>query len=187
MQIDMTELKVHTSALLRKASASGEGFLVTRRGRVPMVAIHPVNQIRHRDQIPVRKLSRETSAVVRAISRRGRPATITNRGAAVAEISPLTAEDERRYVAAMAAQSAEFMASLRQADRDLADGRAILLDDELLATLPENRSRSRRSSRSGRSKSRSASARTERTTEARAVSRSRSTRPPSARASSSPR
>src|SRR3954468_17951996 len=150
MLIGMNELAAHTSEVLRNLSSS-DGFLVTRRNTDVLAAITPAGGTRHATEVPVRRLSRETYAVIDEVRRSGEAATVTNRGAPVADIRPVGEDDARRFAAAVAAQSREFMDSLREADRDLAAGRAVTLDDELIESLrPASRSRSRSRSRSQR-------------------------------------
>src|SRR4051794_9520138 len=147
MLIGMNELAAHTSEVLRNLSSS-DGFLVTRRNTDVLAAITPAGGTRHATEVPVRRLSRETYAVIDEVRKSGEAATVTNRGAPVADIRPVGEDDARRFAAAVAAQSREFMDSLREADRDLAAGRAVTLDDELIESLrPASRARAQRTTR----------------------------------------
>jgi len=165
MQVDMAEFAAHTSSLLREAAASGESFLVTRRKWEPVIAVMPTSEARHEQQVGMRELSRGTHGVVRRLRRVGRPVTVTSHGRAVAEIQPLTASDERRYAAAIAAQSVAFVRDLERADRDLDERAAVTLDDDYVRSLPASKplaglgSSSRSSRKSSRSSSRSATGR----------------------------
>lgn len=150
MQIGMNELADHTSEWLRKLRTSGEGLLVTRRQDI-VVAITPARGVRHALEVPVRRLSRDTYSVIEEVRKRGEAATVTNRGTPVAVINPVSPEEERRYAAAMAAQSRKFMAKLRRADRDLEAGRAVTLDDALLEALPQDSPRIRQPATTRRS------------------------------------
>jgi antitoxin (DNA-binding transcriptional repressor) of toxin-antitoxin stability system len=137
MSIGMTELADHTSDVLRKLRSSRAGVLVTRRHKDVLVALLPPSAARHALEIPVRRLSRQTYSVINEVRKRGETATVTSRGKPVADIRPVDEEAARRFAATTAANSRAFMESLRGADKDLAAGRAVTLDDELIESLPK--------------------------------------------------
>jgi antitoxin (DNA-binding transcriptional repressor) of toxin-antitoxin stability system len=142
MLIGMSELAEHTSEVLRKLGSNADGFLVTRRHTDVLAAITPAGTTRHALEVPVRRLSRDTYAVINEVRDRGEAATVTNRGKPIADIRPVGEEEALRFAASVAAQSREFMESLHEADRDLAAGRAVMLDDELIESLrPASRGR----------------------------------------------
>jgi antitoxin (DNA-binding transcriptional repressor) of toxin-antitoxin stability system len=155
--IGMNELAAHTSEQLRRLRRTGEGLLVTRRHTDVLVAITPAT-VRHAVEIPVRELSRHTYSVIDEIRSRGEAASVTKRGTPIATISPVEKEEALEFAAAVAAQSREFLARLERADRALAAGDAVLLDDALIDALPENRPRANRSARSGSKRGTSKSA-----------------------------
>jgi prevent-host-death family protein len=70
----------------------------------------------------VRELARNASAIVRRVTDTGRPAIVTNRGEPVAVVLPLDPEELEDYVLANAPR---FVRSMREADRDFADGRTV--------------------------------------------------------------
>src|SRR4051794_971596 len=142
MLIGINEFSANATKLMRTL-ASSDGFVVTKHNRDILVAITP-GGVRHADEIPMRRLSRNTFDVVKEVRKSGKPATITKRGEPVAEISPVSATAARKHAAAVAASSQRILAGLKQADADFAAGRAIDLDDEFIESLPKSRSRSTR-------------------------------------------
>jgi len=72
--------------------------------------------------VSIRDLSRSASAVVDEVTRTGRPALVTKHGTLVAAVVPLSAEEVEDYVLA---NSPEILASLAEAERDYAAGRAV--------------------------------------------------------------
>jgi len=154
VQIAINEFSTHVSALIARRVQAGRSLLITRRNKELVVAVTPWSGDESRDaesrEVPIRELSRDTFNVLAEVRETNQPMTITKRGRPVGEIVPVSADAERRFAAAVAAQSAEFAASLSRADADLAAGRATLLDDDFIAALPErgqSRSRTRKSSR----------------------------------------
>lgn len=136
MQISINEFSTHASALISDRVQAGLSLLITRRHKELVVAITPWGGGENRE-VPMRELSRDTFNVFAEVKATNEPVTITKRGQPVGEIVPVSAEDERRFAASVAAQSAEFAASLSRADADLASGRATLVDDDFIAELPE--------------------------------------------------
>jgi antitoxin (DNA-binding transcriptional repressor) of toxin-antitoxin stability system len=158
MLIGMNDLAEHTSEWLRQLRSADEGLLVTRRNKQLLVSITPARGARKALEFPVRQLSRATYSVIKEVIVKGEAATITSRGTPIAEINPVSPEEERRDAAAVAVQSKEFMDSLRRADEDLAAGRAVVLDDALIKTLPKERGRRRHAGANARRPSRSSQA-----------------------------
>lgn len=142
MQISINEFSTHASALIADRVQAGLSLLITRRNKELVVAITPWSGEEDLEpdsrQVPMRELSRDTFNVFAAVRETNEPMTITKHGRPVGEIVPVSAEAERRFAARVAAQSADFAASLGRADADLAAGRATLLDDEFIAGLPEH-------------------------------------------------
>jgi antitoxin (DNA-binding transcriptional repressor) of toxin-antitoxin stability system len=137
MMIGIGDLATHTSKVLRHLRSSGEGVLVTRRYVDVLAAITPATVARHDFEVPVRRLSRNTYEVMDELRRRGEGATVTHRGEPVATISPVGEAAATQFAATLARHSREFMESLREADEDLAEGRAVTVDDDFIDSLPE--------------------------------------------------
>lgn len=86
--------------------------------------------------VGIRELQRDASGVVGRVVRTGRPTVVTNRGAAVAVVVPVDPDALEDYVLATAST---FVRSMREADRDLAEGRTRSAADvfaELDASAP---------------------------------------------------
>lgn len=74
----------------------------------------------------MRELARNASAIVRKVTDTGRPAIVTNRGKPVAVVLPLDPDELEDYVLASAPR---FVRSMREADRDFAEGRTVEAGD----------------------------------------------------------
>ena len=83
--------------------------------------------------VSIRSLTRNASSVVDEVTRTGRPALVTKRGKLVAAVVPIDEDDLEDYVLA---NSPDILASLTEADEDLAAGRAVPLE-EFLNSLGE--------------------------------------------------
>jgi len=70
--------------------------------------------------VSIRDLSRNTSRVVEDVASTGRPALVTRHGAPVAAVVPIDTEKLEDFVLA---NSPDVLASLKEADDDLAAGR----------------------------------------------------------------
>ena len=70
--------------------------------------------------VGIRELQRDTSGVVGRVARTGRPTFVTNRGEPVAAVVPIDPEALEDFVLANAPS---FVRALRDADRDLVEGR----------------------------------------------------------------
>lgn len=81
--------------------------------------------------VSIRELSRNASGVVEEVTRTGRPAVVTKRGAPVAAVIPLDADELEDFILSRAP---EFLEDLRVAEEDIAAGRTRPLD-EVLAEL----------------------------------------------------
>jgi prevent-host-death family protein len=79
--------------------------------------------------VGIRQLARNASAIIRDVSKTRMPTVVTDRGKPVGVIYPFDEEDLEDYVLANAP---EFVARRAQADRDIAEGKTIPLE-ELLA------------------------------------------------------
>ena len=75
--------------------------------------------------VNMRELARSTSRVVDAVHRSGKAALVTRGGRPVVAIIPI---DESALEEWILANSPRFVASLRKADADLREGRAVSLD-----------------------------------------------------------
>ena len=78
--------------------------------------------------VSIRALSRNTSSVVGEVARTGRPALVTKRGELIVAVVPLRSEEIEDYVLG---RSPEIIASLAEAERDYAAGKAVSLDGAL--------------------------------------------------------
>lgn len=78
--------------------------------------------------VGIRQLARNASAIIRDVSKTRMPTVVTDRGKPVGVIYPFDEEDLEDYVLANAP---EFIARREQADRDIAEGRAIPLEELL--------------------------------------------------------
>ena len=85
--------------------------------------------------VNMRELARSTSRVVESVHRSGKAALVTRGGRPVVALIPI---DEDALEDWILAKSPGFGASLRKADADLRDGRAVPLD-EFLARNPVRR------------------------------------------------
>ena len=85
--------------------------------------------------VNMRELARSTSRVVDSVHRSGKAALVTRGGRPVVAMIPI---DEGALEDWILANSPRFVASLRKADADLRDGRAISLD-AFLARNPVRR------------------------------------------------
>lgn len=97
--------------------------------------------------VNIRQLARSTSRVIGTVARTKRPAIVTRGGRPVAVV---TALDEGELEDWVLANAPEFVRGMRQADKDLAAGRAVLLEDAL-ATLKQARRRTPRKRQATRS------------------------------------
>lgn len=89
--------------------------------------------------VGIRDLARRASAIVRDVRETGQPTIVTDRGRPVGVLYPIDPGALEDFVLANAP---EFVTSMREADEDLAAGRALSLD-AVLADL-EKTSGSRR-------------------------------------------
>lgn len=71
--------------------------------------------------VTIRELGRQVSGVVNDVRTTGRPAFVTHRGTPVAVLLPLDAEQLEDYILANAP---EYVASMREADAAIAQGKA---------------------------------------------------------------
>ncbi|MDA8067138.1 MAG: type II toxin-antitoxin system prevent-host-death family antitoxin [Actinomycetota bacterium] len=78
--------------------------------------------------VSIRELSRNASGVVDEVARTGRPALVTKRGELIVAVVPLRPEEIEDHVLR---SSPEIIASLAEAERDYAAGKAVSLDDAL--------------------------------------------------------
>jgi prevent-host-death family protein len=78
--------------------------------------------------VGIRQLARNASAIIRDVSKTGMPTVVTDRGKPVGVIYPFDEEDLEDYILANAP---EFVARRKQADRDIAEGKAIPLEELL--------------------------------------------------------
>ena len=78
--------------------------------------------------VGIRQLARNASAIIRDVSETRRPTVVTDRGKPVGVIYPFDEEDLEDYVLANAP---EYVARREQADRDIAEGKTISLDELL--------------------------------------------------------
>jgi prevent-host-death family protein len=81
--------------------------------------------------VGIRQLARNASAIIRDVSKTGMPTVVTDRGKPVGVIYPFDEEDLEDYLLANLPGLAE---RLERADRDLAEGKTISLD-ELISRL----------------------------------------------------
>jgi prevent-host-death family protein len=78
--------------------------------------------------VSIRELSRNASGVVREVTRTGRPALVTKRGAPVAAVIPLDAEELEDFILS---KTPEILSDLQATDRDMAAGETVSLEDAL--------------------------------------------------------
>ena len=76
--------------------------------------------------VSIRDLTRNASGVVDEVARTGRPALVTKRGQLVAAVVPIDADGVEDYVMA---NSPDIIASLAEADADLAADRVVSHED----------------------------------------------------------
>lgn len=86
--------------------------------------------------VNVRELSRKTGEVISRVSRTKRPTLVTRAGRPVAAVVPVDADAIEDWILANAP---EFVASMAEADKDLAADRTVTLDELLGATSPRRR------------------------------------------------
>ena len=89
--------------------------------------------------VGIRQLARNASAIIRDVSRTGKPTVVTDRGKPVGVIYPFDEEDLEDYVLANAP---EYVARREQADRDIAEGRTFSLEEALARLEAEDRATS---------------------------------------------
>lgn len=97
--------------------------------------------------VNVRQLARRTSSVIGDVARTGRPAVVTKAGRPIVVVSPIDADAFEDW---MLANAPEFVRGMRQADRDVAAGRVVALEDaleELRGARPGKGRRSRQATR----------------------------------------
>jgi len=70
--------------------------------------------------VGIRQLARNASAIIRDVSKTGKPTVVTDRGKPVGVIYPFDEEDLEDYILANAP---EYVARREQADRDIAEGK----------------------------------------------------------------
>jgi prevent-host-death family protein len=78
--------------------------------------------------VGIRELARNASAIIRDVRETKRPAVVTDRGKPVGVIYPFDEEDLEDYILANAP---EYVARREQADREIAEGKAIPLEELL--------------------------------------------------------
>jgi PHD/YefM family antitoxin component YafN of YafNO toxin-antitoxin module len=78
--------------------------------------------------VGIRQLARNASAIIHDVSETRRPTVVTDRGKPVGVIYPFDEEDLEDYVLANAP---EYVARREQADRDIAEGKTIPLEELL--------------------------------------------------------
>jgi prevent-host-death family protein len=78
--------------------------------------------------VGIRQLARNASAIIRDVSKTGKPTVVTDRGKPVGVIYPFDEEDLEDYILA---NSPELAKRLERADRDLAEGKTIPLEELL--------------------------------------------------------
>jgi len=78
--------------------------------------------------VGIRQLARNASAIIRDVSKTGKPTVVTDRGKPVGVIYPFDEEDLEDYVLANAP---EYVARREQADRDIAEGKTFSLAEGL--------------------------------------------------------
>ena len=97
-------------------------------------------------QVSIRELQRNAGGVLKDVASSGRPALITSHGKPVAAVVPLNETDLEDWVLATAA---EFVASRRQADAELAAGETTSLDEFLAEEPAGSKTRTASASRKG--------------------------------------
>jgi prevent-host-death family protein len=78
--------------------------------------------------VGIRQLARNASSIIHDVSETRRPTVVTDRGKPVGVIYPFDEEDLEDYVLANAP---EYVARREQADRDIAEGKTISLEELL--------------------------------------------------------
>ena len=78
--------------------------------------------------VGIRELARNASAIIRDVSRTVKPTVVTDRGKPVGVIYPFDEEDLEDYILA---NSPELAKRLERADRDIAEGKTIPLEELL--------------------------------------------------------
>ena len=78
--------------------------------------------------VGIRQLARNASAIIRDVSKTGKPTVVTDRGKPVGVIYPFDEEDLEDYILANAP---EYVKRLEQADRDIAEGKTFSLAEGL--------------------------------------------------------
>jgi len=78
--------------------------------------------------VGIRQLARNASAIIRDVSKTGKPTVVTDRGKPVGVIYPFDEEDLEDYILA---NSPELAKRLERADRDIAEGKTITLEELL--------------------------------------------------------
>jgi prevent-host-death family protein len=82
--------------------------------------------------VSIRELANRTKSVVEEVTRSGRPVVVTQRGRPVVAVVPIDAEALEDWILANAP---EFVASMQEADADIARGEHGEPLDEVLAEL----------------------------------------------------
>ena len=85
--------------------------------------------------VGIRQLARNASAIIRDVRETRMPTIVTDRGKPVGVIYPFDEEDLEDYVLANAP---EYVARREQADRDIAEGKTIPLEELLKRLGVEN-------------------------------------------------
>ena len=78
--------------------------------------------------VGIRQLARNASAIIHDVSKTGKPTVVTDRGKPVGVIYPFDEEDLEDYILA---NSPELAKRLERADRDIAEGKMISLEELL--------------------------------------------------------
>jgi prevent-host-death family protein len=78
--------------------------------------------------VGIRQLARNASAIIRDVSKTGKPTVVTDRGKPVGVIYPFDEEDLEDYILANAPELAR---RLERADREIAEGKTIPLEELL--------------------------------------------------------
>jgi len=82
--------------------------------------------------VSIRDLANHTKSVVEEVARSGRPAMVTQRGRPVVAVVPISEEALEDWILANAP---EYVASMREADAEIARGEQGTPLDEVLAEL----------------------------------------------------
>jgi PHD/YefM family antitoxin component YafN of YafNO toxin-antitoxin module len=78
--------------------------------------------------VGIRQLARNASAIIHDVSKTRRPTVVTDRGKPVGVIYPFDEEDFEDYILA---NSPELAKRLERADRDIAEGKTLSLEELL--------------------------------------------------------